>query len=95
MKKGDIILVPFPFSELTNIKVRPAVVISLTKDKYKDVIVSALSSVIPEDLSQNEILIEPDKVNNLRSKSVIKVDRVLTLKKEIVITKLGNYLKMN
>lgn len=41
MKTGNIILVPFPFSELTNIKVRPAVVISTTKDKYEDVIVSA------------------------------------------------------
>lgn len=40
MKTGNIILVPFPFSELTNIKVRPAVVISTTKDKYEDVIVS-------------------------------------------------------
>lgn len=41
MKTGDIILIPFPFAEITHVKVRPAVVIAITKDKYKDVVVSA------------------------------------------------------
>ncbi len=65
MKTGNIILVPFPFSEITNIKVRPAVVISTTKDKYEDVIVSAISSVIPDSISANEIIIESNSINNL------------------------------
>ena len=81
MTTGNIILVPFPFSELTNIKVRPAVVISTTKDKYEDVIVSAISSVIPDSISANEIIIESNSVNNLRVKSVLKVDRIVTKKK--------------
>ncbi len=58
MKTGDIVLVPFPFTELNNIKVRPAVVISATKDKYEDLIVSAISSVIPDSISPNEIVIK-------------------------------------
>ena len=90
MKTYDIVLVPFPFSELNNIKVRPAVVISTTKDKYEDLIVSAISSVIPDSNSPNEIIIEISSVNNLRSKSVIKVDRIVTIKKESVIAKIGN-----
>lgn len=90
MKTGNIILVPFPFSELTNIKVRPAVVISTTKDKYEDVIVSAISSVIPDSISANEIIIESNSVNNLRVKSVLKVDRIVTIKKESVIAMIGN-----
>lgn len=89
MKTGDIVLVPFPFSELNNIKVRPAVVISTTKDKYEDLIVSAISSIIPDSISPNEIVIEISSVNNLRSKSVIKVDRIVTIKKESVIAKIG------
>jgi len=81
MTTGNIILVTFPFSELTNIKVRPAVVISTTKDKYEDVIVSAISSVIPDSISANEIIIESNSINNLRVKSVLKVDRIVTKKK--------------
>lgn len=90
MKTGNIILVPFPFSELTNIKVRPAVVISTTKDKYEDVIVSAISSVIPDSISANEIIIESNSVNNLWVNSVLKVDRIVTIKKESVIAMIGN-----
>ena len=90
MKTGNIILVPFPFSEITNIKVRPAVVISTTKDKYEDVIVSAISSVIPNSISANEIIIESNSINNLRVKSVLKVDRIVTIKKESVIAMIGS-----
>ena len=90
MKTGNIILVPFPFSGLTNIKVRPAVVISTTKDKYEDVIVSAISSVIPDSISANEIIIESNSINNLRVKSVLKVDRIVTIKKESVIAMIGS-----
>ena len=89
MKTGDLILIPFPFAELTNRKIRPAVVIATTKDKFRDLIVAAISSVIPQKLSENEILLEPDKTNKLRVKSVIKVDRIGTLKKEDKIAELG------
>jgi len=89
MKTGDIILVPFPYAELTNKKVRPAVTIALTKDKHKDIIVAAISSVIPAKLTPNEIVIEPTSTNKLRNKSVIKVDRIITLKKEDIIARLG------
>lgn len=82
MKTGEIILIPFPFAEQKGRKVRPAVVVAETKDKHKDIILSAISSVVPENKSENEIIINPDKVNMLRVISVIKVDRLVTLKKE-------------
>ena len=86
---GTIVLIPFPFAELTNIKVPPAVVVSATRDKYQDLILCAVSSVIPANLMPFEIVLQPDKVNNLRVPSIIKVDRIMTLKKEDVITALG------
>lgn len=89
MKIGDIILIPFPFAELTNRKVRPAVVITETADKYKDLVVSAISSVVPSTISHREIILRPGKVNNLRSDSVVKVDRIVPLKKEDKIATLG------
>lgn len=89
MKIGDIILIPFPFSELKNIKVRPAVVITETEDKYKDLVVSAISSVIPSNLSLREIIVKESKLNNLRVESVIKADRIMTLKREDKIADLG------
>lgn len=89
MKTGDIVLIPFPFSELTQVKIRPAVVVSETKDKYKDLILAAISSQVPASLSSAEIIIKPDSLNGLRSSSVIKVDRIFTLKAEKVIANIG------
>ena len=89
MKTGDIILVPYPFAELTNVKVRPALVITTTKDKYQDILVSAITSVVRGKTGGFEILLQPNKTNNLRAISIIKVDRIVTLKKEDVITTLG------
>ena len=90
MKLGDIVLVPFPFSELNNVKVRPAVVIGITKDKHKDVILCAITSVIPADISTNEFIVAADNNTNLRKNSLVKVDRISTIKQLLIITKLGN-----
>ncbi len=93
MTTGTIVLIPFPFSELTNIKVRPAIVVSDTKDKYQDLILCAVSSVVPIKLGQFEIAILPNSTNQLRVPSIIKVDRIATLKKENIITTLGTINK--
>lgn len=90
MKTGDIVLIPFPFSELTNVKLRPAVVVSETKDRYRDLIVCAISSQVPFTPSIAEIVINPDNNNGLRVTSVIKVDRIFTLKQERVVAVLGS-----
>jgi mRNA interferase MazF len=89
MKTGDIILIPFPFSELTDVKLRPAVVIAETKDKYRDPILSAISSQIPASLSTTEIVLKPDSLNGLRALSIIKVDRIFTLKSEKIVATIG------
>src|SRR5258706_10846181 len=49
-----------------------AVVISETADKYHDLIVAAISSSIPQEISTNEFIVEPSKENGLRVRSVIK-----------------------
>ena len=89
MKIGDIILIPFPYSELSNVKVRPAVVLTITDDKYKDIVVSAISSVVPAKISKREIVLQPNKINKLRAVSIIKTDRIVTLKEENKIADLG------
>ena len=89
MKTGEIILLPFPFAELTNKKVRPAVVICETKDKYRDLVVCAIISVVPTVFGKNEILLQPDQINKLRAESVIKVERIVTIKNRDVIAQIG------
>ena len=89
MKTGEIVLIPFPFAEFTDRKVRPAAVVCETKDVYRDLVLCAISSVIPTKLTKNELVIKRDNVNGLRKDSVLKVDRIVTTKKQDVITKIG------
>jgi PemK-like protein. len=89
MNTGTIVLIPFPFAELTNVKVRPAIVIANTKDKHQDLILCAISSVIPSKLGMFEMKLFPDSINQLRVPSIIRIDRIATLKRENIITTLG------
>ena len=93
MKAGDIVLIPFPFADSKRKKVRPSIVIGITNDKFKDVIVCAVSSVVPEKITKTKLLIFPSAVNKLRSVSLIRVDRIVTLPVENIITKLGRLSK--
>lgn len=89
MKCGEIVLIPFPFAELTHKKVRPAAVVCETKDVYKDVVLCAISSIVPSDLTENEILLKADKENGLRKDSILKIDRIVTAKKYDIIAAIG------
>lgn len=73
MKTGDIILIEFPFTNLFDSKVRPAVVVNITPDIYQDIIVCKISSVIPAQLNHFQLVIQPTQMNGLRSISVIYV----------------------
>lgn len=92
MKKGDVILTPFPFTDLTSSKVRPAVVISLNK-KGTDVIICFISSVIDYELTESDLLIKDTDKNfrkaGLKVSSVIKADKIATIDSKIIIGKLG------
>lgn len=86
---GDIILIPYPFAELVNIKLRPAVVICTTSDKYKDLVVSAISSVTRTGFNDTTLILNPSNLNNLKVISTVLVDRIFTLKHENMVKKLG------
>jgi mRNA interferase MazF len=89
MRTGDIVLVRFPFTDLPDTKVRPAVVVFETPDVHRDVIVCMISSVVPEQLNGFEILLRPDAQNGLRTTSIIKVYRIAIVDASKVLTIIG------
>jgi hypothetical protein len=52
-------------------------------------VVSAISSVVPKKLSEREFVIESDNVNKLRVNSIVKTDRIVTVKRNEMIAELG------
>ncbi len=89
MKLGDIVVVDSPFSNLVQTKIRPAIVVTITDDKHKDFVLCLISSVLPTKPSQREILLQPNRVNNLKAHSVVKVYRIATVVPTKIITKIG------
>jgi mRNA interferase MazF len=94
-QRGDILLVPFPFTDLSRQKARPAVVISPLRfnQRFHDVILVAISSQIPEILDEFELEIRHGSAafvqTGLRVNSVIKTAKLITMNQSLIYTTLG------
>jgi mRNA interferase MazF len=88
---GDIILISFPFSNLTSFKKRPCLVL---KEHQQDVLVVFISSQFKQR-STDDILVKKDNINNLVVDSLIKVWKINVLHKGLIIKKIGNLDKGN
>ena len=89
MQTGDIVIVNFPYSNLIEEKARPAVVVTVSEDSYRDVIVCMISSVIPRSILNHQLILSPSKNNNLRAISILKVGRIVTIENNKVIALIG------
>ncbi len=88
MRKGVIVLIPFPFTDLSGQKVRPAVVLHDEK-KGEDCIVAFISSNRDGKTGFYEIPIRPSRGNGIKVDSLIKVSKIATLQKKIILGELG------
>ena len=98
MRRGTLVLTPFPFTDLRGQKVRPAVVVSPTERKGEDVIVAFISSVYDEKrLSETDLLLRSTdqdfSLTGLKKNSVFKMDKMATLDKGILLGELGRLSK--
>lgn len=92
ISRGTIILVPFPFTDLSNFKIRPALVVS-SSDLKEDIIVAFITSVIPGTLNKTDFKIIKSESHfegsGLKKDSVVKCDKISTLSKSIVLGGIG------
>ncbi|MGQ9631665.1 MAG: type II toxin-antitoxin system PemK/MazF family toxin [bacterium] len=91
MTKGTIVLTPFPFTDLSTVKRRPAVIVSSSQKPGDDVIVAFISSRITEPIKETDYVLDinhPDfKDTGLKRRSVFKMDKLVTVEKGILIVK--------
>lgn len=85
--KGDVVVVPFPFSDLTEAKRRPALVVAdLTGE---DLILCQITSQATRD--QYALPLEPQdfRMGGLRHSSAIRPNRLFTADQSLVLYKAG------
>jgi len=86
MNKGDVILIQFPFTDLSGSKFRPAVILI---NSQEDVTVCFITTQIKWQ-SENDITIQPSAENGLKKTSLIRLSKITTITKNLVIGRLGS-----
>lgn len=93
IKQGDILLIPFPFTDLTAFKKRPCIVISSNhfSSRNPDIIAAAITSQIPNQLSFSEYKLSAKEQSScgLPKPSIIKLGKIVTLDQRLIRKKLG------
>lgn len=89
--QGDLLLVPFPFSDQNGRKVRPVLVISNNQfnESSEDILVIAVTSNIMKDRYAISLTDKDLEEGHLLTKCSIKCESLLKIDKEIIIKKIG------
>jgi len=88
-----VILVPFPFDDLTGNKVRPAVCLTDTVGVHRHVVLAFITSVVPPQLEPTDLLLEPGNAEfpstGLKVRSALRLHRLVTVSAAIIQRQLG------
>ena len=92
-ERGKIILVPFPFTNLSATKVRPALIVS-SDTRASDVIVVFITSVLTPHRQRTHVVVRDEDPKfgktGLRITSIIRCEKLATLDRRIVLGELGS-----
>jgi mRNA interferase MazF len=91
--KGDIVLLPYPFTDLKATKVRPAVVVSPEDGRYSDVFVVPITSRTAM-LNTGEYLMKDWNSAGLNVPSAVKRGCVL-VDTQLILKKVGTFSKFD
>ena len=93
MTKGKVVLVPFPFDDLSASKVRPAVCLTDPIGSHRHVVVAFISSQMPADSTATDVVLDVRRsdfgATGLRVASVLRLHRLVTLTTNLIQRELG------
>jgi mRNA interferase MazF len=86
--KGDVVVLPFPFSDLSQTKRRPALVlVPLTGD---DLILCLITSQVKTDSYTIPLYSSSFESGSLKKDSYIRINRLFTADNQIILYKAGH-----
>ena len=88
-----VVLVPFPFDDLSGTKVRPAVCLTDAVGSHRHVVLAFITSNLSPSLEPSDIVLDPGSADfpgtGLKVRSVLRLHRVLTVSASIILRQLG------
>jgi mRNA interferase MazF len=93
LQHGDVVLVPFPFADLTGQKVRPAIIVS-ADPQGSELILAFVTSVLTNRSARGaevELLrSDPEfHATGFKTDSLLRLDKLVTLSKSVISRRLG------
>jgi mRNA interferase MazF len=92
LSKGDIVLVPFPFTDFSQTKLRPAIVLHTDASK-NEITLCFITSQNISHIDSNEFLLnesDPDfATTGLKLSSKVRVSRIVTVTNQLIQRRLG------
>lgn len=93
MIKGKVVLVPFPFDDLSTLKVRPAICLTDPVGPHKHVVLSFITSQIVTNKLESDVIIDSTiddfNLTGLHVSSTIRLHRLITISASIIKRELG------
>ncbi|MFQ5823141.1 MAG: type II toxin-antitoxin system PemK/MazF family toxin [bacterium] len=93
MIKGKIVLVPFPFNDLSSVKLRPAACLTNPISPHRHVVLAFITSQTPDDILESDIVLNSSRddfnTTGLRVSSTIRLHRLMTVSASIIERELG------
>ena len=89
--KGDVVIIPFPFSDFTQVKRRPALVLSTLYGD--DLILCQITSQITRDSYTIAITDNDFETGSLKQPSNIRPNRIFTADRKLILYRIGNLKK--
>ncbi|GBL11399.1 hypothetical protein MSj_02903 [Microcystis aeruginosa Sj] len=92
--KGKIVLIQFPFDDLSSSKVRHAYCLTNKIGGYQHIIFALITSRIPENPLRRDIILRSESpdfmISGLRQSSAIRLDHLVTLRSSLIQRELGS-----
>ncbi len=93
MTKNKVVLVPFPFDDLSTAKVRPAVCLTDPVGSHRHVILAFMTSKKPSDVLNSDLFLDPTRsdfgMTGLRGSATLRLHRLMTAATSLIQRELG------
>jgi len=91
--KGRVVLVPFPFDDLSGAKVRPAVCLTDAVGPHRHVVLAFITSQTPSDRLESDIVLDATApgfgATGLKTTSTLRLHRLMTVAASLIRRELG------